>query len=70
VGDGKAVVNDLRVGADDEAVLAALMIADKAGMDAPFGWPEAFAAFLAAFPGRAPGRQCARPAWPDRSAVA
>jgi predicted nuclease with RNAse H fold len=47
-GDGKAVVEDLRVGADDEAVLAALMTADKAGIDAPFGWPDAFAAFLAA----------------------
>ena len=46
--DGKAVVEDLRVGADDEAVLAALAAADKAGIDAPFGWPDAFAAFLAA----------------------
>ena len=45
---GKAVVENLRVGADDEAVLAALTIADKAGIDAPFGWPEAFATFLAA----------------------
>jgi predicted nuclease with RNAse H fold len=47
-GDGKAAVEDLRVGADDEAVLAAVMTADKAGIDAPFGWPDAFAAFLAA----------------------
>jgi hypothetical protein len=46
--DGKAVVEDLRVGADDEAVLAALATADKAGIDAPFGWPDASAAFLAA----------------------
>ncbi len=46
--DGKAVVEDLRIGADDEAVLAALAAADKAGIDAPFGWPDAFAAFLAA----------------------
>jgi len=46
--DGKAVVEDLRVGADDEAVPAALATADKAGIDAPFGWPDAFAAFLAA----------------------
>ena len=35
--DGKAVVEDLRVGADDEAIQAALMTADKAGIDAPFG---------------------------------
>src|ERR1700761_619858 len=47
-GDGKAVVEDLYVGADDEAVLAVLAAADKAGIDAPFGWPDAFAAFLAA----------------------
>ena len=46
--DGKAVVEGLRVGADDEAVLAALAAADKAGIDAPFGWPDAFAVFLAA----------------------
>jgi predicted nuclease with RNAse H fold len=45
--DGKAVVEDLRIGADDEAVLAAVAAADKAGIDAPFGWPDAFAAFLA-----------------------
>jgi len=47
-GDGKAVVQDLLVGADDEALLAALADADKAGIDAPFGWPDAFIAFLAA----------------------
>ncbi len=46
--DGKAVVEELYVGADDEGVLAALATADKAGIDAPFGWPDAFAAFLAA----------------------
>jgi predicted nuclease with RNAse H fold len=46
--DGKAVVEDLRVGADDEALLAALATADKAGIDAPFGWPDAFTAFLTA----------------------
>jgi predicted nuclease with RNAse H fold len=33
--NGKAVVEDLRVGADDEAVLTALAAADKAGIDAP-----------------------------------
>lgn len=44
----KASVEDLRIGADDEAVLAVLAAADKAGIDAPFGWPDAFAAFLAA----------------------
>jgi hypothetical protein len=38
--DGKAVVEDLRIGADDEAVLAALAAVDKAGIDASFGWPN------------------------------
>ena len=46
--DGKAIVEDLSVGADDEAVLVTLAAADQAGIDAPFGWPDAFAAFLAA----------------------
>lgn len=46
--DGKAVVEDLGVGADDHAVLAALAATGKAGIDAPFGWPDAFAVFLAA----------------------
>jgi hypothetical protein len=31
--NGKAVVEDLRVGADDEALLAALATADKAGIE-------------------------------------
>ena len=46
--DGKVKVEELRTGADDDAVLAAVATADKAGIDAPFGWPGAFAAFLAA----------------------
>jgi predicted nuclease with RNAse H fold len=46
--DGKALVEELRVGADDQVILAALTAADNAGIDAPFGWPDAFAAFLAA----------------------
>ena len=33
--DGKAVVEDLRIGADDQAMLAALAAADRAGIDAP-----------------------------------
>lgn len=38
-GGGKAVVEDLRVGADDEAVLTTPTTAGEAGIDAPFGWP-------------------------------
>lgn len=36
--DGKAVAEELHAGADDEGVPAALATADKAGIDAPFGW--------------------------------
>ena len=66
-GDGMATVEDLYVGDDDEAVLTALATADIAGIDAPFGWPDAFAAFLAAHqtgdvpaPGNLTGQQWRR----------
>jgi predicted nuclease with RNAse H fold len=42
-----ATVSALSAGADDEALLAAVSGADKAGIDCPFGWPDAFVAFLA-----------------------
>ncbi len=42
-----ATVCDLLAGADDEAIVAAVSRADKAGIDCPFGWPDAFVAFLA-----------------------
>jgi predicted nuclease with RNAse H fold len=45
---GKAVVTELVRGADDDAILAALADAGKAGIDCPLGWPETFVAFLAA----------------------
>lgn len=45
--DKKAVITKLVVGADDDLILAALADADKAGIDCPLGWPEAFVAFLA-----------------------
>ena len=45
---GRAVVRDVTRGADDSAVLAALAGADKAGIDCPPGWPDAFVAFVAA----------------------
>lgn len=45
--DGKAVVKELVRGADDDAILAALADAGKAGIDCPLGWPEAFITFVA-----------------------
>jgi predicted nuclease with RNAse H fold len=45
--DGKAAVTKLVRGADDDVIVAAIADADKAGIDCPLGWPEAFVAFLA-----------------------
>ena len=39
--DGRASVGVPHVGADDEALLAAMREADWIGIDAPFGWPDA-----------------------------
>lgn len=43
----RAVVRRVLWRADDEAVLGALAEADKAGIDCPLGWPDAFVAFVA-----------------------
>ena len=67
--DGKrAVVRRVLCGADDEAVLGALAEADKAGIDCPLGWPDAFVAFIAehqrgavTLPDGFPGRGWKRP---------
>jgi predicted nuclease with RNAse H fold len=45
---GKAVIDELVCGADDDVILAALADVDKAGVDCPLGWPGPFVAFLAA----------------------
>jgi predicted nuclease with RNAse H fold len=45
---GRVVVRDVIRGADDAAVLAAIAQADKAGIDCPLGWPDAFVAFVVA----------------------
>jgi hypothetical protein len=42
----RAVLRDLVLPADDDAVLAAVLRADKAGIDCPVGWPDAFVAFV------------------------
>ena len=43
-----AVVRALLVGAADADILAAIMEADKAGIDCPLGWPDEFVSFVSA----------------------
>lgn len=38
----KVVVEEVRVGADDDAIVSAVMSSRKTGVDVPFGWPRAF----------------------------
>jgi predicted nuclease with RNAse H fold len=44
---GKAAVTRLMTSADDDEVLDSIMRADKAGIDCPLGWPDAFVRFVA-----------------------
>jgi predicted nuclease with RNAse H fold len=60
--DGRARVVDLACGQDDEALLARIAAADKVGIDAPFGWPEAFVDAVARFHAGGP--------WPAAPVVA
>ncbi len=46
---GRARVVDVACGQDDEALLERIAGADKAGLDVPFGWPEAFVERVARF---------------------
>jgi predicted nuclease with RNAse H fold len=48
---GGARVDSLRVGVDDDGILAASRDADKVGLDCPIGWPEAFIDFVVAHRG-------------------
>ncbi len=50
---GRAEVLELRAGLDDEVLLELLANADKAGIDAPFGWPDEFVAAVSAHHDRA-----------------
>jgi predicted nuclease with RNAse H fold len=43
-----AVLGDLVLPADDDAVVEAILAAEKAGIDCPLGWPEAFVSFVTA----------------------
>jgi predicted nuclease with RNAse H fold len=44
---GNAAVSHLVTRADDDALLDSIMQADKAGIDCPLGWPDAFVRFVA-----------------------
>lgn len=48
---GPPVVVDVRVGADDEAVLDAIRGSDRAAIDCPLGWPDPFVELLVAHRG-------------------
>jgi predicted nuclease with RNAse H fold len=45
---GRAWVREVTVGVDDDAIVAAIGSADKAGIDCPLGWPAAFVEFISA----------------------
>ncbi|RVW02685.1 DUF429 domain-containing protein [Rhodococcus xishaensis] len=53
-GAGSAGVLDLSVGATDDDLVEAVAGADKCGIDAPFGWPDAFVDFVLAHRSRQP----------------
>jgi hypothetical protein len=52
-GAGAPVVSELRSGLDDGTLLDAIDDADKAGIDAPFGWPDDFVEAVSAHRNRA-----------------
>ena len=59
-GSGGPRVELPRVGLDDDALLDVICDSDRAGIDAPFGWPQAFADAVAAHQ--------ARDRWPGSTA--
>ncbi|WFR71692.1 DUF429 domain-containing protein [Prescottella defluvii] len=56
-GGGSARVVDLRLGVTDDGLVEAIRRADKCGIDAPFGWPDAFVDFVVAHRSRRPQRE-------------
>lgn len=43
----RATLVQMRLGADDDELISAIVGAAKAGIDCPLGWPQSFVAFLA-----------------------
>ncbi|NKR46751.1 DUF429 domain-containing protein [Rhodococcus hoagii] len=56
-GERSARVVGLRLGATDDDVVQAVLGADRCGIDAPFGWPDAFVDFIIAHHNREPRRE-------------
>ncbi|GAB2661019.1 DUF429 domain-containing protein [Prescottella soli] len=48
---------DLRLGVTDDGLVEAIRGVDKCGIDAPFGWPDAFVDFVVAHRSRRPQRE-------------
>ncbi|OHV31642.1 hypothetical protein CC117_25880 [Parafrankia colletiae] len=48
---GSATVRDVHLDTTDRTIVEAVTNADKVGIDCPFGWPEAFVAFITAHQG-------------------
>ncbi|GAA1316288.1 DUF429 domain-containing protein [Brachybacterium tyrofermentans] len=44
----KVMVEDVRVGADDDTIVSAVVTSQKTGVDVPFGWPRSFVELLEA----------------------
>lgn len=56
-GERSARVVALRLGAADDDLVRAVLGADRSGIDAPFGWPDAFVDFVIAHHNREPRRE-------------
>ncbi|QCQ90504.1 DUF429 domain-containing protein [Rhodococcus sp. SGAir0479] len=58
-GERSARVVGLQLGAADTDLVGAVIGADRCGIDAPFGWPDAFVDFVLAHHQRRPSRELA-----------
>src|SRR5699024_11772353 len=47
-GEVSSIVSVAQLGADDDAVVDAIVMADRAGIDVPLGWPDEFVRFVQA----------------------
>ncbi|NKS22312.1 DUF429 domain-containing protein [Rhodococcus hoagii] len=56
-GERSARIVGLRLGARDDDLVQAVRGADRCGIDAPFGWPDAFVDFVIAHHNREPRRE-------------
>src|SRR5690625_2558359 len=47
-GEVSSVISVAQLGDDDDAVVDAIAMADRAGIDVPLGWPDEFVRFIQA----------------------